>query len=232
MKLQIQKLAQVSMVILCLTGCLQTREDVKAQEDKEVLQTQVVRLQKTNADATSRFQEMDEEYRKLNGRVEVSETKFNQLTQKFDRAEQGNEARWKETTDRLAVYREVISKLEGQVSELSGRLAQMEESQRRAAAAPVAAPNSSKGGKNTWATAEELFEKKNWKEAILEYERYRKTNPKAKNVANATYKIGVCFQELGMPEEAKPFYDEVLAKFPGTTDATKAQTRLKGLKKK
>jgi TolA-binding protein len=48
----------------------------------------------------------------------------------------------------------------------------------------------------------------------------------------ATYKIGVCFQELGMIEEAKAFYDEVIAKYPKSNEAAKATSRLKAMSKK
>jgi TolA-binding protein len=86
-------------------------------------------------------------------------------------------------------------------------------------------------GKGPYALAEEKFDQKNWKEAILEYEKYRKANPKGKQFSTATYKIGVAFQELGLNDEAKAFYEEVISKFPKTKDADRASTRMKNLKK-
>jgi TolA-binding protein len=36
---------------------------------------------------------------------------------------------------------------------------------------------------------------------------------------------------LGMKDEAKTFYDEVIGKYPNSSDAKKARTRLKSLKR-
>jgi TolA-binding protein len=60
----------------------------------------------------------------------------------------------------------------------------------------------------------------------LSYERYRSSHPKGKSFAAATLKIGVCFQELGMSDEAQAFYEEVVAKFPKSKEAEKANARL------
>jgi TolA-binding protein len=84
--------------------------------------------------------------------------------------------------------------------------------------------------KNLFDSALSNFEDKKWKEAILSFEQYREKNPKGKHAAEAAYKTGVCFQELGMIEEAKVFYQDVLAKFPQSDMAKKAQSRLKALK--
>ena len=78
---------------------------------------------------------------------------------------------------------------------------------------------------------EQLFKGSNWKSAILEYNKYRDNFPKGKKYAEATYKIGVCFQELGMGSEAKSFYAEVIEKFPKTKTAKSAKYRLNQLKK-
>ena len=48
--------------------------------------------------------------------------------------------------------------------------------------------------KNTFDIAEALFAKKDFRQAILEYQKYREKFPKGKNVTVATYKMGVCFQ--------------------------------------
>jgi TolA-binding protein len=79
--------------------------------------------------------------------------------------------------------------------------------------------------------AEDLFAKKDWKRAILNYQKFRESNPRSKKVPEAIYKIGVSFQELGMKDEARTFFDEVIAKFPNSAEAKKARTRLKSVKK-
>ncbi len=125
--------------------------------------------------------------------------------------------------------REEFQKLQTQVDELKKQLSDMHESQKRVA--QVTAP-ASDNPKTQFQAAESNFEKKAWKEAILDYEKFRKAYPRAKEFPAATYKIGVSFQELGMVDEARAFYEEVIAKFPKGKDAKSAQARLKGLKKK
>jgi TolA-binding protein len=101
-----------------------------------------------------------------------------------------------------------------------------------AAAAAAAGEKSSKKKSDTYETAQDLFAKKEWKQAILNFQKYRDENPKGAKFADATYKIGVSFQELGMKDEAKTFYEEVLNKFPKSEDAHRAKIRMKGLKSK
>jgi TolA-binding protein len=78
--------------------------------------------------------------------------------------------------------------------------------------------------------AAEMFSGKKWKDAAAAFQKYREAFPKGKAYSDATYKIGVCFQELGLKDEAKSFYDEVVAKFPKSKEAKKARIRLKSLK--
>ena len=54
-------------------------------------------------------------------------------------------------------------------------------------------------------------------------------NPKGKRYADATYKIGMSFQELKLKDDAKAFYQEVIQKFPKSSEAKKAEVRLKKL---
>ena len=80
--------------------------------------------------------------------------------------------------------------------------------------------------------AEVHFKNKEWKKAILSYQKYSEDSPKGKMVAEAKYKIGVSFQELGLKDEAIAFYEEVVAQFPATEIGKKAKFRLTQIKKK
>ena len=83
----------------------------------------------------------------------------------------------------------------------------------------------------TYESAEQYFEKQEWKKAILSFQKYADEFPKGKNVADAKYKIGVCFQELGMKEEAMAYYEEVVANYGASEAGKKAKLRLTKLKK-
>jgi TolA-binding protein len=82
-------------------------------------------------------------------------------------------------------------------------------------------------------TGEARFEQKNWREAIFAYEDYRKdlSQREERSVRPPTRSVSA-FQELGMNEDAKPFYEEVIAKFPKSKEADRARARLKTLNKK
>lgn len=224
------RLVLVAMTLFLASGCLQTRTALKEQEEKQVLQKTVRTLQKDTADVSTRFSDIDEDLRKLNGRIEAVEFRLNQAQTKADSGTKVVETRVNEVTDRLKTYQDAIMKLDAEVIELRSAMAQMQEEMRRA-------PSPSAGGSkastpSAYTSAEELFKANQWKDAILEYEKYRKASPKGKQFADATYKIGVCFQELGLTEEAKAFYEEVTAKFPKSKEAEKASYRLKNLNKR
>lgn len=218
--------ATIAVLALATTGCLATRENAKEQEEKLVLKKQVSTLQQTTADVNQKFQEVDDELRRVNGRVEAVETR---LAQNTDKAMKGAGAVEQKVMANDAAYREEFLKLQTQVDELKKQLAEMQEAQKRVA--QVSAP-AADNPKSQFQAAEASFEKKAWKEAILDYEKYRKAFPKGKEIPTATYKIGVSFQELGMVDEARAFYEEVVAKFPKSNSAKLAQTKLKALKKK
>lgn len=221
-----------------LSGCLQTRENSKEIEEKQVLRSQVATVQRTTADLNSRFQDIEDEFRRVNGRIETVENRIQQSNARVEKNDQALDAKVKESSDKMAAYREELVRLSAEVEQLKAQMASLQDGQRREAdaraaqASAAAAAAQAAKDKGPYVLAEEKFEQKNWREAILDYEKYRKSNPKGKQFASATYKIGVSFQELGMIEEAKAFYEEVISKFPKTKDAEKASTRLKNLKKK
>lgn len=224
-------LIAVSTLFL-VTGCLQTRSALKEQEEKQVLHKTVKTLQKDTADVSTRFSDIDEDLRKLNGRVEAVEFKMNQAQAASSAGAKSSEARSAEIENRMKIYQEAITKMDSELIELRSALVAMQEEMRRA---PPASSGRGRGGgapPSAFSTAEGFFKDGHWKEAILEYEKYRKASSKGKQFAEATYKIGVCFQELGLTEEAKAFYEEVLAKFPKSKEAEKASYRLKNLNKK
>ncbi len=226
------KLSLIAFSLVALSGCLDTRSDVQEQDEKQVLRKQVQTLQQTTAGVDSRFQDVDDEMRKLSGRIDALETKNQQSSQKVEKGNLAVDAKLKEND---GVYREEFTKLKTEIESLKTQLAAIQDEQKRAAEAAAAAravDAPAPAGKSSFTSAETKFESKNYKEAILDYERYRKANPKGKLFATATLKIGECFQELGLLDDAKAFYDEVIAKFPGTKDAAGATKKLKGMKKK
>ena len=228
------------ITVLALTGCLQTRESNREVDEKVVMRRQVQTLQTATADVNSRFVELEDDVRKLNGRIEATDQKVKLTNSLIDKGFGMADTKFKEKDE---VYREEFVKLRAEVESLKGQLASVLEDQKRASAAQAAqaqaqseasaqaAAKAKEADKNPFAVAEEKFEKKNWREAILDFEKYRKTYPKGKQFAAATYKIGYSFQEMGLAEDARAFYEEVISKFPKAKEAKSAQAQLKKLKK-
>lgn len=226
-------------LLLCLpalmTGCLKTRTDVKDAEQRQVINQQVSTLQRDTADVNARFGEVNEEMRDLRGRVEVVENKLRSADGNADRTRQAVTEQTQDAARRLGLLQETITRMDTQMQAQNAEIAALKAevlSLRAAQAGAAAAASSGSGGKkDSWAVANEHFDNKDWKKAILGYQEYREKNPKGKHLPEATYRMGVSFQELGLRDEAKTFYDEVVAKYGSSNEAKKAKTRLKGLKK-
>lgn len=211
-----------------LSGCqLDTRSGVREQDEKQVIRKQVANLQATTADVNSRFQDLEDEVRKTNGRLEAVETRLQQAqAQSKSNSDKGSQALDNKIKDNDTGYREEFTKLQTQVDTLKAQL-----DSARAADSAASATAAASAKKDPFAAAEEKYDKKDYKEAILDYERYRKANSKGKQFSTATYKIGSAFQELGMIDEARAFYEEVVSKFPKSKDAARAKTKLTKLTK-
>lgn len=205
-----------------LSACdmpFQTRSEIEEQKQGKESQKQVVAIQQ--AEKQSRLDDMDSDLRALGGRVETLE--YNQRN-----SQQGNN---QETQN-----------LKAQVTQLDGRLKALEQhvdatEQRLIAAiqaigkteSPSKSDDESAKPKNsTYSEADEYFEEKDHKRAIVKFQEYLDKNPKGKYAAEATYKIGLCFKELKDKKTATEFFKETVEKFPGTPSAKKAQQRLKG----
>jgi TolA-binding protein len=220
--------------VALMTGCLQTRSAMQEQEEKQVLRSQVQNLQQSTADVGAQFNDINDEFRRQNGRIETVEARTQQMTTQMQNRDAMNEQRFKEINERLVAYHEAITRMDTQIVQMSQQMAQLQEELKRSresAAKQKVAPAAPAKDKGNFTQAEEDFERKNWKDAILNYENYRKMNPTGRQYAVATYKIGVCFEELGMKDDAKAFYEEVLSKYPKSREASRATSRLRGLNK-
>lgn len=212
-----------ALAISILTACesLLTRSEV---EHKRQMQDSVVVLQKNNADFSTRFSDIDSDLRSLNGRIEVLENKQGLAGKDREKLRTDNEALLAEQDKKIVALQDEATRLSEAVASISAELTALK-------TASVTEATVSNVKKDLFDQAEESFEKKDWKKAAFTFQKFRDSNSKSKKFAEATYKIGYSFQELGMKDEAKSFYDEVIAKFPQSGEAKKAKARLKTLKK-
>jgi TolA-binding protein len=229
----IRALAAAVLLSVGLTGCLKTRTDVRETEQKQVIQQEVTKLQRTNADVSTKFSDLEDDIRNLRGRLEVMEHKSGQGSQEAESVKRFAADQSADSNKKIALLQEGLATLEKTVFQLNAEVNALQ-ADRAASAAQASAAQAQAAAnakKDPYEVAKEHFNNKDWKKAILSYQKYRDENPSGKKVADATYKIGVCFQELGMKEEAKTFYDEVIAKHPNTDEARRAKVRLKSVRK-
>lgn len=225
-----------ALSLVLFSGCLQTRSSARATEQRQVVQQQTVGLQREasiSEAGSSRFSEVNEELRELRGRLEVVENRQNSGGTENERLRQSVNEQVQNSDRRLTLLQESLTKMESQQQALTAEILALKAEITALKIAPSAASassSSSSGTQDSFRTGQEHFEKKEWKRAILAFQKYRDTSPRGKMVAEATYLMGVSFQELKMRDEARAFYEEVIAKFPKSSEARKARTRLQGLK--
>ncbi|HMN67781.1 MAG TPA: tetratricopeptide repeat protein [Bdellovibrionales bacterium] len=218
-------------LVVGLGGCVKTRTQLREDAGEGPVQRQTVAQQRAEAASPpavakpmpvpARLDEFDDQMRQLNGRVDNAENLANQVAAR-QQGEKESVTKMAQAIDaKFMAYEEEIKKLEARVAELDGEVSRLKSTP--GTAAPVK-------GRTAYDEGEELFGAKKWKEAIVAYQKYRDANPKGKSYGDATYKIGVCFQELKMKDEAKAFFEEVIAKYPGSKDAKKASLRMKSIK--
>lgn len=223
------KKLMIAGLLISTVGCLQTRSDMREGEQRQVLQTQVSTLQKSTADVGSRFAELEEQIRFLNGRIEVLENKLASAHNENEAIRRNSVESVQNQNQKFQIFQEALTKAEQDQMALRAELASLR-AEMMAQQSQKAAAASKASNKNAYELGDDHFEKKEYRQAILEYQRYREKNPKGKSFASATYKIGVSFQELGLRDEARSFYEEVVSKYPKSDEARKSKTRLQKLK--
>lgn len=198
-----------------LSGCLQTRNEIEESTNKRTVQDSVQNLQKSAADVHNRFSEIENDVRSMTGRIETLENRQQQMS-----GEMQSGAKSAETERKLALLQEELVRLNTQVADLTNELNAVKAGKAASVVEPV-------GAKGPLEIADDLYAKKEWRKAVLAYQKFRDQNPKSKRFAKATLRIGQSFLELGAKDDAKIFLEEVVAKFPHSDEAKQAKNLLK-----
>ena len=233
------KIIFILLMPTLLVSCLKTRADLSEQEQsrfygKKNAENQSAGQSQLNANssvANNVVDERDDLIRGFNGRIESLENQITTLQK--EKAALTTSA----DTQKLQLLQDALVKMEAQIQKLEAEATAASQSSVALSPAVTASkPGHSTTKKETsnlsaYDSAQDFFSKKEWKKAILCYQKYVDENSKGKNTPDSKYKIGVCFQELGMKEEAMAFYEEVIANYGKTESGKKAKIRLSKLKK-
>jgi TolA-binding protein len=220
----IPRLLILAAWLAVLGGCIETREELAEQQQKQVMQDQVNALQQTRAQEQVRQQEYDEQLRNLTSHLDQSDNLNKQLQAQLKANQDLLSHGFEDSSVKFHAFEQALLKMQAQITELSATVEELKKSN------TPTRKEASAGAKSTLQLGDEAMENKDFKGAIVLYQKYRDKNPKGKKLAEATYKIGVCFKELGMKPEAKTFLEEVTDKYPSSAEAKKAKTILKALK--
>lgn len=79
----------------------------------------------------------------------------------------------------------------------------------------------------TFLRAESYFKLKQYKKAIVDYSKFPEKFSRSTRMPQALLKIGQSFEALGMKDDAKGFFQELIEKFPKSVEAKKIRKKVK-----
>jgi len=87
-------------------------------------------------------------------------------------------------------------------------------------------PNSPSAEDAQFKIAECNYQARDYKRAIIEYDKFRNKYPRSKKTAAAMLKMGLCFEKLGRKDVATTTYKDLIASFPKSQEAAQARQQL------
>ena len=211
--------------LFSLTGCpLETREDIQKRQDDRQLRDQVATIQRTRADEDVKYSDVQGELRSLSGKIETID--HNQQV-----GSQNSRQEVESLKKLVEAQNEKIRLLEQHIEATETRLTAAIQASAPAPAAPSGVTsNGVKKKEGPLDDADALLANKEFKRAIVKYQAYIDHFPKGSKLAEANYKIGACFAEIGMKREAREFLKDLVTNYPESAWAKKAKFRLQHLK--
>lgn len=209
--------------LILFAGCLKTRSELEGggttnmQTGNNGRYVDGTMGQQQRAQIDSRFFEIDRDFRQLYGKIETIEQKLSETSTAGGQATSSpaDQDKIKNLEKRIATLEEALLAIDKKMSRLSKSNAKTS--------------SVGKKPKGPFGYGELYFQKGQYEEAITSYDKYRKKYPRGRHYAQATLKMGLCFQKLKMNQDAKAFYKEVIQRYPKTRVAIKAQKNLKQL---
>ncbi len=88
-------------------------------------------------------------------------------------------------------------------------------------------PKAAKTEEATYLRGDAYFQLKQYKKAIVDLSKFPEKYTRSKRMPAALLRIGQSFEALGMKEDAKGFYQELVEKYPKSAEAKKIKAKVK-----
>lgn len=240
------------LLSLSLSGCLKSRMQVRGEDRDEAPRVAPGAVQSVPAQPHM-VDELKAEITRLNGRMEDLERARGEAARENNAAQRDEarklEARMSEMERAQASIIDALKKMQeamtspttvSRVPERSGgeggdgfeRAKSLYDAKNYDGAVEsfTAFLRHAKGAKAEEATylrGDAYFQQKLYKKAIVDLSKFPEKYTRSKRMPAALLKIGQSFEALGMKEDAKGFYQEVVEKYPKSPEAKKARAKVK-----
>ncbi len=217
----------------CLKNRAHYREDSEQEESKAI---PVHPVQDVEPKGEYAIDELRSEFTQLSGRIEDLERNKTQGMPSSDDIKK-LETRIQQLEQNQATLMESIHKTQSapsaeEVTELyNSGVSHFEDTDYEGAIASfdsyLKSPKAKKVEDATYFKAESYYRLKEYKKAIVEFSKFPEKFRRSTKMPEVLYKIGLSFDALGMKDDAKGFFQELVEKFPKSAEAKRARKRVK-----
>ena len=226
------------------TGCLKTRAQLREDggDDQQATPAKVSTPQDVRPQGQYVIDEIKGEFTRLEGRVEDIERTQSQQATAASSAKQEEvkklETRIAELETAQANMLDAIKKIQetpvaaADPSELLAKgKNQVEAGNYEGAIENLSAylknGKAKKSEEATFLRAEAYYALKDYKKSIVDYSKFPEKYTRSSRMPAALFKIGKSFEALGMKDDAKGFYQELVEKYPKSAEAKKVRSKTK-----
>ena len=224
------------ILLVVQVACLKTRGQIREERDSEGARAEATRvpaLEEVRPKNDYVIDEIKEEITRLNGRIEDLE----RANKGPDKGAEGEERkkidqRLSQLEQTTAQILESITQLQeiGDPPTLLKKANKFFEDKDYTAAVNtlgqyIKIPKVAKLDEALFLRGESQYKLKQYKKAIIDYSKISEKFPSSKRAPAALYKTGLSFDALGLKDEAKGFYQELVEKYPKSSESKKVMKK-------
>ncbi len=237
---------QVGLALLLTFGtssCLKTRAQLRSEEDADAATPKTAEVRDVQPKGEYVVDELKSEITRLSGRIEDLERQQKQQEASKDGATKQKEEMSK-LENRVVELENAQASMLTELKKAQSAVPAKEEveffskGKKELAAknyeqaiefftAYLKTPKGKYTEDATFLRADTYYAQKQYKKAIIDYSKFPEKFTTSKRMPTALFKIGQSFDAMGMKEDAKGFYQELIEKFPKAPEAAKARKKVK-----